>query len=128
MANRFFYGATFARMLNAKEQRCAVRREFAPTHFGSDWRAHDLPEQTAIGAARRNDETPVIADQLLVCVGDNPHATRPIKPEIIRASNRADLGTISVAAVKHVMSRKASRKDIFGLRKELRIFISRITR
>jgi hypothetical protein len=87
-----------------------------------------LLEQTAIRPARRYYETSVIADELFVRISDDPHATRWIEAEIIRAGDWADLRAIGVATVKHVVSRKLIWKDVFGLRYELRIAIARITR
>ena len=59
-------------MLNTEKERRAIWSEFAPADLGTDWRAHDLLEQTSIGAARRHDKTPVISDELFISIGDDP--------------------------------------------------------
>src|SRR6185503_7251674 len=69
---RLGHAAALARMLNAEEQRCAIRRELAAADLGADRAAHELLQPAALWTRRRTGIATVVRGARLRTVRDDP--------------------------------------------------------
>src|SRR5262245_5789242 len=72
VAARMVETAAFAGMLDGKEERASVGREFAAADFAAQRAAGELLRQAALGTAGGDDEAAIVRQPMVVGITDDP--------------------------------------------------------
>jgi hypothetical protein len=83
VAARLDDAATFARMLDAQEQRLAIRRELAAADFRADRAAHELLQAAALRTLGRTRVTAVVRPTRLQTVRDDPQVAVAVEADVV---------------------------------------------